>query len=253
MTFFASYLKDAKVEKLRKKEVEAGMVKKSVAGAFIFALIAGGIFLNLKQANAVMPLGAGSSVGGDISQKGSVSSALQIQVSDYVLGDENAPVKVIEYMSMTCGHCAQFHEETFPQIKEEYIKTGKVQFIVREMPWDNLAFAASKVARCAPADQYHQFVSAFMQTQKNWVRSPDPLASIKQVARLGGMSGEEVEQCLKDEAVHRIVLRNKQTGRKTLNVKSTPTFFVNGQRLEGARQMREFRALIDAELQKQEN
>lgn len=152
---------------------------------------------------------------------------LAITADDIVLGDENAPVTMIEYASMTCGHCANFHNDTFKKVKENYIDTGKVKFVMRDLPWDGLAAAVVKVTRCAPDDQYYNFVSAFFSTQKSWVRSPDPVAELTKIARLGGMEPAQVEECLMNPELHNEVLRNKAIAIEELKVNSTPTFYIN--------------------------
>jgi protein-disulfide isomerase len=87
---------------------------------------------------------------------------------DKVLGDENAPVAVVEYASMTCGHCANFHKEAYPHLKSEYIETGKVRFIFREFPLDPVAAAAFMLARCAPEEKYFDIVDLMFEQQRSW-------------------------------------------------------------------------------------
>ena len=105
---------------------------------------------------------------------------------------------------------------------------------MREMPWDALAFAVSKVIRCVPRAQFYGFTSAFMETQKTWAMATDVVAEVKKIARLGGLSGEDVDACLKNEEIHKQVNANRETGLKKVGVKGTPTLFINGKKLEGS-------------------
>lgn len=159
---------------------------------------------------------------------------VQLLDVDRFEGKEDAPIQIIEYASLTCGHCADFHLNTYPKIKENYIDTGKVRFTVRPMPWDNRALAVSLVSFCAPKEQYKDFLSAFFSTQQNWARSDKFLEDIKKIARLGGMDGKAVEQCVSDPDVRRTLDAVVKTGTETLEVRATPTFFINGKKVEGA-------------------
>ena len=151
---------------------------------------------------------------------------LTISEHDVVLGEKDAPLTIIEYASMTCGHCGDFHNQVLPKLKKNYIETGKVNFVLRDMPWDPLALAVSKISRCAPNDQFYNFISAFFDGQKGWVRSEDPVSELKKIARLGGMSGEKVEECLNDSEIHTLVIQSREVGIETLSINSTPTFFI---------------------------
>jgi protein-disulfide isomerase len=185
----------------------------------------------------------------DLSPAG-LHPALQVQPTDRVLGDNNAPVTIIEYVSMTCPHCADFHTAIFAQLKKDYIDTGKVKFIMRDLPWDNMALGIAKVARCADPNQFYMLTGAFLKTQKNWLRSADPLAEIKKIARLAGMDDVKVEQCLKDADLHEEVLASKRIAREVLNVRGTPTLFVNGELLNGVPAYNQLRDVIETALER---
>lgn len=157
------------------------------------------------------------------------TNPLTVSEGDVVLGDADAPVAIIEYASMTCGHCADFHNQVLPKIKENYIDKGKVKFVLRDMPWDPLALAVSKIARCAPEDQFYSYTSAFFETRPVWVQAADPVAELKKVARLGGMDDQRVEECLNDADIHAKVIQSRETGIETLRINSTPTFFIGGE------------------------
>lgn len=168
-----------------------------------------------------------------VKEKPEVLEALEIKENDRVYGNKNAPITIVEYASMTCGHCADFHTKFFPEIKEKLIDTGRVNFVFRELPWENRALAVSVLARCAPKEDHAKFISAFFGTLKTWARSDDFLTSIKQVARLGGMSSDEVDACLKDVDINQVVQKNRVEALEVLEVGGTPAFFINGRRFEG--------------------
>ena len=168
-----------------------------------------------------------------------------IMPSDRVMGDENAPIEIIEYASFTCSHCANFHKNTLPKLKENYIDTGKVKFVLRPMPWDNRALAVSLITYCAPKEAYAGFSDAFFNSAETWARSDTFLDDIKKIARLGGMTGKQVESCIADSGVRKVVDKTIDTATKQHGVKATPTFFINGQKVEGAIPYAEFAATID--------
>lgn len=176
-----------------------------------------------------------------------VPAELEIQPTDVVLGDADAPVTIVEYASMSCSHCADFHNDIFPQIKQNYIETGKVKFVLRDLPWDNIAMGVSKIARCAPKEQFYPLITAFMRTQSKWIKSMDPLGDLKQVARLAGLDGTAVDRCIKDAALHEQIVASKNTAQK-LGVRGTPTFFINGEMLGGVRNYSEIKSILDVAL-----
>lgn len=159
---------------------------------------------------------------------------LQVQPSDRILGNPNAPITVIEYASMTCSHCRDFHQKTLPTLKKDWIDTGKARYILRDLPWDNLALGMSKVARCVPPANYYPMVDALFAAQETIMRGVDTLGEIKKVARLGGLDSAAVEACVKSEPLHAQVLGSKETALKELGVQGTPTIFVNGIKVDGA-------------------
>jgi protein-disulfide isomerase len=171
-------------------------------------------------------------------------------LGDKVLGDEKAPVTIVEYASLTCSHCAAFHNETLPAIKTKYVDTGKVRLILREFPFDPLATAASMLARCAPEQRYWPLIDAFFKTQDTWARSDKPLDSLLVLARQAGFTQETFEACLKNQSVYDGINAVRKRGTEMLRVDSTPTFFINGQRLTGNRSIAEMEKVIDALLPK---
>lgn len=154
----------------------------------------------------------------------SIEEAMQ----DRVIGNAEAPITIIEYASLTCPHCATFHAETLPQIKKEWIETGKARLIYRDFPLDKYAASAAMIARCAPKDKYFVFLNAFFAQQKNWSSADDPIMVLTQLAGLGGMSKDNVDACLANEALKDAILQMRLEGQMEYEINSTPSFVVNG-------------------------
>jgi protein-disulfide isomerase len=153
-------------------------------------------------------------------------------LGDHVLGSANAPVTIIEYASMTCPHCAHFHETTYPELKKKYIDTGKVRFIFREFPLDMLALAGSLLARCAGKDKYFPMIDTLFSQQKEWVVQK-PLEPMLGIARLAGFTQQSFDECLENQEMKAGIEENRTHAMK-LGVNSTPTFFINGKIFRGA-------------------
>ncbi|MEM9104742.1 MAG: DsbA family protein [Pseudomonadota bacterium] len=162
------------------------------------------------------------------------------------LGDPNAPVKIVEYMSMTCPHCADFHNQTFKQIVTDYVDTGKVQFIVREFPFDPRATAASMLARCAPEDQFFPMIDVLMQQQRNWARAEDAAGALFDISKLAGFTQESFNACLTNQQLVDDVNTVRQKAAEEFGVNSTPTFLINGKRYPGNMSVESMSALIDS-------
>lgn len=174
--------------------------------------------------------------------------ALKPMVIDRILGNKDAKVTIIEFASYTCSHCGEFHRNTFPEIKKNYIDTGKVRFILRPMPLDNLALAVAKLTFCVPQDRYYNFAGAFFNSQNAWVPAPDRLAALKNIAQMGGMTSQQFDDCLKNEQVQKDVLAMDNLAKNGLNVTSTPSFYINGELVKGAQPFTEFAKIIDKKL-----
>lgn len=157
-------------------------------------------------------------------------------LGDVWLGPQDAKVTIIEYASMTCSHCAAFHRQTWPALKERYIDTGKVRFTLREFPLDPLATAAFMLARCDGDAKYYPITDLLFDQQQNWayVQKPQsPVDALEQLLKQAGFSKEKFETCLKDQKLYSAVNAVKQKGMDTFKVDSTPTFFINGERYRG--------------------
>ncbi|MBW8283646.1 MAG: DsbA family protein [Rhizobium sp.] len=173
-------------------------------------------------------------------------------LKEMAVGDPNAPVKIIEYMSMTCSHCANFHTRTFEPIKQKYADTGKVYFIVREFPFpgDTASLAAFMLARCTPEERYFPFVSMFMKQQMSWAApaNNDVRGAMLQLSKLGGFTQESFDACLTNQKLAGDVSAVRDRGAKEFGIQSTPTFLINGKSYSGDMSVETMSALIDSML-----
>ncbi len=162
---------------------------------------------------------------------------------DMAIGPENAPIKVIEYFSLTCPHCAHFHNTAFDEIKKKYVDTGKVRFILREFPFDPVATAAFMLARSNPQDpkqpatteQYFAMVSMLFKQQVSWAAPKDNnvRAALLQTVKLAGYSQESFEACLTNQKLLDDVNAVVKRAADEFGVNATPTFLINGKKYSG--------------------
>lgn len=165
-------------------------------------------------------------------------------LGDVVLGSPVAKVTVVEYASLTCGHCAAFHKETYPDLKRRFIDTGKVRFILREFPLDPLATGGFMLARCEGNERYYPVTDLLFERQRAWAYADQPLDALQLLMRQAGFSKEKFEACLKDQKLYDAVNTVKQHASDKLKISSTPTFFINGQRHVGSLSIAEMEKII---------
>jgi protein-disulfide isomerase len=155
------------------------------------------------------------------------------ELPDNVLGKPDAPFTIVEYSSMTCPHCAAFHKEVLPKLKEKYIDTGKAKYIVREFPLDNVAAAAFMLGRCVDQAKYFDFVDLLYANQEEWAFKGNPIPGLQKFAKQVGFTEERFTECIKDEKLLKHIEWVRERASKQFAVKATPTFFINGVRLKG--------------------
>ncbi|MHA1517908.1 MAG: DsbA family protein [Alphaproteobacteria bacterium] len=158
-------------------------------------------------------------------------------------GNPRAPVTIIEYASLTCPHCRNFHANVFPKLNRQYIETGKVRYIIREFPIGRTAGMAAMATRCVPKSQYLPLVEAYLARQREWVSQEVRPDAIYGVAKSSGMSRAAFDKCLSNQTIIDGLNEVKQRGRK-YGVIGTPTLFINGQKLQGAVTFEEVQALV---------
>jgi len=173
-------------------------------------------------------------------------------VAEKSLGKADAPVTVLEFSSLTCPHCAAFHKDTLPLVKKNYIDTGKVRFVFHDFPLGNLAMAAAMIARCSGHETYIPMVDALFLSQDSWAKSDNPFEAITGIARLSGMSVDDVEDCLDNEGLLKALQAKYQEASQGLGVESTPTFFIEGTKVPGNLPYDDFADLLDKALAKKQ-
>ena len=175
---------------------------------------------------------------------------IALEPDDYVLGNREAKVTVIEYASLTCPHCAALNNNVLPRIKQEYVDTGKVRYVYRDFPLDQVALQASILARCVGPERFFGFIDALFSSQNSWAHTTDPVRALEQVGKLGGVTPEKFEQCRNDEDLKNKVLQQRLTGDQKFQVNATPTLLVDGDRFSRGLSYDEFKAILDAHLAK---
>ncbi len=210
-----------------------------ILGAGVVAVVAilGGAYLTSRPGgtSAVAPAQAQNPP----AAPGAIPAGLQITEKDHVMGQADAAVTIVEYASMTCGHCATFHNDILPAIKTKFIDTGKVKLVYRDFPLDRVAAQAAQLAECVDKDRYFGVVATIFQTQAQWAAGKEPLADLLKLLRLAGLGEAQAKACLDDQKGLEAILAEQQGG-VALGVDSTPTIFINGQRFAGPRTVQAF-------------
>jgi len=165
-----------------------------------------------------------------------------------VVGDPNAKVTVIEYASLGCPHCANFHFDVYPKIKKEYVDTGKVKFIFRDFPLGTPSVAAAMIARCAGSKRYFAMIDIFFKAQHQWSHAPNPLEALKKTARFGGMSSADVDACIANQALLNSIQERAQAAQLDYEINSTPSFVIEGRKIAGGLPYADFKKVLDEAL-----
>ena len=175
------------------------------------------------------------------------NSILNITNDDFVIGDNDAPITIIEYASMSCGHCADFHNNTLETLKKEYIDTGKVKFVFRDFPYNYPALLGTMVMRCLPDDIRYDYMNALYRLQKQWVQkeNAESTKELFKIMQSGGMNKEEFEACIYNVELENKIIEELMAVQKEFKIKSTPSFIINGNLLEGNKSIKDFRQIID--------
>ena len=164
---------------------------------------------------------------------------------DKVLGSADAPVTMVEYASFTCPHCASFHTDTWPTLKERFVDTGQVRFVFRDFPLNEPAVRAGMMARCVPEDRYFSVVDVIFSTLDQWATG-DWRQGLSRIGRLAGLSQEAFDACLADRALEDRILGLRLAGQQLYKINSTPSFVINGKTFSGGRTIEQFADIIDA-------
>jgi protein-disulfide isomerase len=152
---------------------------------------------------------------------------VQDAMLDRVLGNLDAPITIIEYASMTCGHCAHFHNTMLPDIKRELLATGKAKLVFRDYPLDKYAMMAGMMARCAPEGKYFDLVEVIFRNQERWMKSDNPLQALAKLGNLAGMDDEYIAACMQNEELRSAIAAGQMEATQLYRVRSTPSFVFN--------------------------
>jgi protein-disulfide isomerase len=151
---------------------------------------------------------------------------------DFAFGSPDAPITLVEYASLTCPHCAAFHNNVLPKLREKYIATGKVRLVLREFPLDNLAAAAAMLGRCAGEGEAFALFAVLFARQNEWAFVAKPVPELFRFAKLADFTKASFDACLRNQKLLDDIAAVRTRASKEFGVTVTPTFFVNGQRLE---------------------
>jgi len=202
-------------------------------------LIAAGVFaLSMGAANAQTTTEA--------------TPAAPVEITDFGIGPMDAKVKVVEYASFTCPHCAHFHAEVYPKLKVDFIDTGKIRFEYREVYFDRYGLWAGMIARCGGEMRYFGISDILFDTQKEWAGSDDPKVvseNLKKIGRSAGMDDAAMDACLQDKPTAEAMLAHYQTNFAADGIEGTPTFMINGVKHSNMA-YEDFKAILDTELAK---
>ena len=174
-----------------------------------------------------------------------------VGLPDLALGPADAKVTVVEYASMTCGHCAHFTKDVWPEFKKKYVDTGKVRYVFREFPLDNLAAAASMLARCAGPDKALPLIEVMFEKQQEWAFGEgNPVPRLFEIAKQAGFTQESFDKCLTDQKLLDDITAGRTRASDVFGVQATPTFYINGKKLDGGPTLDKFDAMIEPLLAK---
>ena len=183
------------------------------------------------------------------------SGLLKILPSDFVLGDKAAAVTVIEYASLSCPHCAAFARESFEKLKTEYIDSSKIKFVFRNFPLNQSALTAAMFAHCQSqtdkteaTERYYGTLKVLFKTQDSWAFDEKYAEKLEAIAKLDGTSSERFKRCINDKNLQDKILNERMEAAQTLQLKSAPSFFVNGEVSEGYVDYQTLKKLIDKKL-----
>ena len=177
----------------------------------------------------------------------SANTVLEVTENDFVVGDKNAPVTIIEYASLSCSHCADFHNNTLDDLIKEYVDTGKARIVFRDFPFNYPALLGSMVLRCIPEDVRYDYMNALFQLQPKWVvrENAKSTQELYKIMQSGGMTKEEFETCTNNVELENTILQALIAAQNEFNIQSTPSFLINGNLVEGNKSIKEFRQIID--------
>lgn len=208
-------------------------MKKIIPAAIAIVIGLGGAYFYLgSQSDTPQQTVSQSPVAAANAQEGEGSDLSLVQ--EMTMGDPDAPVTMIEYASFTCPHCATFHQGPLKQIKENFIDTGQVRLIYREVYFnrDRLALWPGMVARCGGPMRYFGIVDLIYQQQDQWTRGEAPaiMANLRRIGKTAGLNDEQLDACLSDAAKAEAMVATWEQNAARDDVRATPSFIINGEK-----------------------
>jgi len=179
--------------------------------------------------------------------------AVQLKPTDRTLGSSKAPILLVEYAAPSCPHCSRWDQDVFPLLKAQYIDTGKVYYVFRVFPLNAVDVAAEAMARCLPADNYFQFIDLMFRNQDKWDPEfgiTDTHTALVNMGRIAGMSAEQVDTCIGNQAEQKRITEIGQEAGTKYNISGTPSFIINGQFRSGEVPWEQMKTLLDSMLPK---
>ena len=164
---------------------------------------------------------------------------------DVSIGSADAPVTVVEYFSLTCTLCAQFHTDTMPDIFTKYVETGKVRFIYRDFPLDNVALGAAMITQCLDDRLHYGFVQMLYKQQARWTASADPVGAVARLAQLAGLNAERANACLSDTGLRDIIVAGQNAASTDFQIGVPPSFVIDGETIAGVLSLSDFEDIIE--------
>ena len=210
----------------------------------LFAQVPSGVVGGQPAMAAEEAAGSGAAEAGD-----DAAPSVEIRASDHVLGDPDAPVAIVEYTSLTCPHCADFHTDILPKLRREWIEPGKAKLIYRHFPLDTLSLAAALLADCFDDDRFFEVVGTLFARQADWVRAEQPVQVLREITRSAGMADSTFDQCVSDQGAADATLADRKTFSQQVGIQATPTFMIHGKRLQGAQSYETFDQALEQALQ----
>jgi protein-disulfide isomerase len=176
------------------------------------------------------------------------ASLITPKPNDIILGDNNAVVTMVEYSSLTCPHCAHFHNSVLPTLQKNFIDTGKVKLVIRHYPLNEPAIKASQVVECAGQNglKRENFLKVLFEMQDKWAFAESYLNDLKKIALVGGLDSAAFDSCVNDKAIETKILSMRQVGESKLHITSTPSFFIDGVKYQGTPSVDDMSAALTA-------
>jgi protein-disulfide isomerase len=174
-----------------------------------------------------------------------IARARAISANDFTIGKVDAPITIIEYASLTCPHCADFHVNVLPKLKAAYVDSGKIRIAFRDFPLDRPGLAAAMVARCAGPERHNGLNDLFFARQREWSTATDPISAMAKLAALAGMSSAEVQACLNKEDIQNATTGQRLLAEKVFDISATPSFIIQGKKHSGGMTFEQFKAILD--------